>query len=405
MITARRRAKTTAELFAFSRKLAGIGTLDDLLWATAFQIAAMLKCAWCCCCRRGGDGLAVRAGYPPEDQLDEADLAAARWTWEHNRPAGRGADTLPGAKRLFLPLRTGRGPVGVIGIDRDEPGPLLTPDERRLLDALADQAAIAIERITLAEDIDRARVMAETERLRAALLTSISHDLRTPLASIIGAVTSLRSFGDLRRRGTRGIARDRAGGSRTAQPLHRQSPRHDAARIRAPSRSSPSWSISARSSAPRSSARASCSRAIASRSRSIPICRCCGSICALRAGAVQSSRQCRQICAAGPLEHPAPAATACRSVEVVDEGPGIPPADLERIFDKFYRVHAQDRRRAGTGLGLAIGRGFIEALGGTIVARNRTDRSGAVFTIRLPMVPNRRRGHAAAGSMARAPPS
>ena len=74
----------------------------------------------------------------------------------------------------------------MIGIDRDEPGPLLTPDERRLLDALADQAAVAIERITLAEDSTEARVLAETERLRAALLTSISHDLRTPLASILG---------------------------------------------------------------------------------------------------------------------------------------------------------------------------------------------------------------------------
>jgi two-component system sensor histidine kinase KdpD len=74
-------------------------------------------------------------------------------------------------------------------------------------------------------------------------------------------------------------------------------------------------------------------------------------------------------------------------IEVVDEGPGIPPADFERIFDKFYRVHAQDRRRAGTGLGLAICRGFIEALGGWIVARNRRDRSGAVLTIRMPVVP------------------
>ena len=72
---------------------------------------------------------------------------------------------------------------------------------------------------------------------------------------------------------------------------------------------------------------------------------------------------------------------------MVDEGPGIPPADFERIFDKFYRVHAQDRRRAGTGLGLAICRGFIEALGGWIVARNRRDRSGAVLTIRMPVVP------------------
>ena len=67
--------------------------------------------------------IAVRAGYPPEDMLDEADLAAAKWCWEKNHIAGRGADTLPGAKRLFLPMRTGRGPVGVIGLDPRRAGP------------------------------------------------------------------------------------------------------------------------------------------------------------------------------------------------------------------------------------------------------------------------------------------
>ena len=110
------------------------------------------------CCRTNGS-VAVRAGFPPEDTLDDADLAAARWCWEKNHAAGRGADTLPGAKRLFLPMRTGRGAVGVIGIDRDEPGPLLTPDQQRLLDALADQAALAIERVNLVEDVDRARLV------------------------------------------------------------------------------------------------------------------------------------------------------------------------------------------------------------------------------------------------------
>src|ERR1700719_3859255 len=72
-------------------------------------------------------------------------------------------------------------------------------------------------------------------------------------------------------------------------------------------------------------------------------------------------------------------------IEVVDEGPGIPPADLDRVFDKFYRVQAQDRRRAGTGLGLAICRGFVEAQGGQIEARNRADRSGAILTVRIPV--------------------
>ena len=143
----------------------------------------------------------MRAGYPPEDTLDDADLAAARWAWEHNRPAGRGSDTLPGAKRLFLPMRTGRGAIGIVGIDSDKPGPLLTPDQRRQLDALIDQGALAIERVFLVEDVDRAKRSMEADRLRSALLTSISHDLKTPLAAILGAAGTLRAaFGRARRR-------------------------------------------------------------------------------------------------------------------------------------------------------------------------------------------------------------
>ena len=195
-ITARARARTTEELYQFSRKLAGAANLEDLLWATVHQIALMLKVRVVILLPEG-HSVAVRAGFPPEDSLDAADVAAARWCWEKNHAAGRGADTLPGAKRLFIPMQTGRGAVGVIGIDRDEPGPLLTPDQHRLLDALADQAALAIERVNLVEDVDRARLVAETDRLRAALLTSISHDLRTPLASILGSATSLATQGDL----------------------------------------------------------------------------------------------------------------------------------------------------------------------------------------------------------------
>src|SRR4051812_9400053 len=141
-----------------------------------------------------GEMVAMPAAYPPEDILDDADLAAAKWCWQHNQPAGRGADTLPGAKRLFLPMHTARGPVGGVGLDSDRPGALLSPDQRRLFSALTDQAALAIERINLAVDIERVRVAAETERLRSALLTSISHDLRTPLASVLGSATSLRNY-------------------------------------------------------------------------------------------------------------------------------------------------------------------------------------------------------------------
>ena len=390
IMTARSRAKTTAELYAFSRKVAGIGAIDDLLWATAFQISSMLNVRTVLLLpAQEGEGLDVASGYPPEDHLEAADMAAARWTWEHNRAAGRGADTLPGGKRLFLPLRTGSGPVGVIGIDRDTPGPLLTPDERRLLDALCDQAAVAIERISLAKGLDQARVLAETERLRAALLTSISHDLRTPLASILGTVSSLRSFPE--KYGTTEREELLATLQEEAERLNRfVANLLDMTRLE--------------------------SGAIELKVELIDVAEIVGAALQ-RAGNVVAGHRVEVDIEAGLpmlrldavlfeqvlfnlLDNAAKYSLAGSridvrakrdgefvEIEIVDEGPGIPPADFERIFDKFYRVQAQDRRRAGTGLGLAICRGFVEALGGWIVARNRRDRSGAVLTIRMPVVP------------------
>src|SRR5437868_5288521 len=187
------RVRTTESLYAFSRKLAGTATLDDVLWATAYQTALMLKVRVVLLLPEDAL-LTVKAGYPPEDQLDKADLAAANWAWSNDRPARRGSDTLPGAKRLFLPIRTGRGLIGVIGIDDDKSGPLLTPDQRRLLDALVDQGALAIERVLLVEDMDLVKRTVESDRLRAALLTSISHDLKTPLASVLGAASTMRDL-------------------------------------------------------------------------------------------------------------------------------------------------------------------------------------------------------------------
>src|SRR5471032_3232718 len=93
-------------------------------------------------------------------------------------------------------MHTGRGPIGIVGIDSDKPGPLLTPDQRRLLDALMDQAALAVERVRLVEDLDRAKRTVETDRLRTALLTSISHDLKTPLAAVLGSAGTLRDLAD-----------------------------------------------------------------------------------------------------------------------------------------------------------------------------------------------------------------
>jgi two-component system sensor histidine kinase KdpD len=390
MVAARLRAKTTAELYAFSRKVAGIGALDDLLWATAHQVASMLNVRTVLLMPvKDGDGLEVASAYPPEDQLDDADIAAARWTWEHNRPAGRGADTLPGGKRLFLPLRTGSGPVGVIGIDRDAPGPLLTPDERRLLDALCDQAAVAIERISLAKGLDEARVLGETERLRAALLTSISHDLRTPLASILGTVSSLRSFPEKYSATEREELLATLQGE--AERLNRfVSNLLDMTRLESGAIELKLELIDVAEIVGSALQRAG--NVLAGHRVEVDI---ASDLPMLRLDAVLFEQVLFNLLDNAAKYSPAGSRIDIRAtrdgelieIEVVDEGTGIPPSDFERIFDKFYRVQAQDRRRAGTGLGLAICRGFVEALGGWIVARNRRDRSGAVLTIRMPVVP------------------
>jgi two-component system, OmpR family, sensor histidine kinase KdpD len=396
-VTAQARVRTIESLYSFSRKLAGAGTLDDVLWATAFQTAMMLRVHVVLLLPEKGM-LHVKSGYPPEDMLDDADLAAAKWSFQNNRAAGRGSDTLPGAKRLFLPMHTGRGAIGVIGIDSDKTGPWLTPDQRRLLDALADQGALAIERVQLVEDMDRVQRTAETERLRTALLTSISHDLKTPLASVLGSAGTLRELND------------KLSDSEKAELLAtiiEESERLnrfianllDMTRLE--------------------------SGAVTPKLAPHDVSEIVGSTLQRTMKILRNHSVRLDLAADVPmvsldavlfeqvlfnlLDNAAKYAAAGTTVfvrtwrdrdsvvlQVLDEGEGIPPDDLEHIFDKFYRVPKADQIRPGTGLGLAISRGFVEAMNGTIVAANRSDRRGAVFTIRLPIASEPQRLNVAA---------
>ena len=115
----------------------------------------------------------------------------AIWAFEHGQPAGRDTDTLPAAKVRYLPLKTSRGVVGVLGVQPHDTTKHLTAEQRRLMEAFANQAALAIERVRLADEAQQARLQIETEQLRNSLLSSVSHDLRTPLAAITGAASSL----------------------------------------------------------------------------------------------------------------------------------------------------------------------------------------------------------------------
>lgn len=384
--TAIGRIRTTEQLYAFSRKLAGTATLDDVLWASAYQIALMLKVRVVLLLPEDGL-LTVKSGYPPEDQLDQADLAAANWAWSNDRSAGRGSDTLPGAKRLFLPMRTGRGPIGVIGIDDDRTGPLLTPDQRRLLDALVDQGALAIERVLLVEDMDRVKRTVESERLRSALLTSISHDLKTPLASVLGAASTMRdlagALSDTEKRDLLATVIDESERlNRFIANLLDMTKLESGAIV-------PNTALHDLGEIVGSALRRA-SKILAAHKVALVL---AADLPMLELDAVLFEQVLFNLLD-NAAKYSLPETTiAIKSrrerdqvvLEVADEGDGIPPDELESVFDKFYRAQKGDRVRPGTGLGLAISRGFVEAMGGTIAAANRSDRSGAVLTIRLPV--------------------
>jgi two-component system, OmpR family, sensor histidine kinase KdpD len=329
----------------------------------------------------------VKAGYPPEDQLDQADLAAANWAWSNDRPAGRGSDTLPGAKRLFLPMRTGRGSIGVIGIDNDRSGPLLTPDQRRLLDALVDQGGLAIERVLLVEDMDKVKRTVESERLRSALLTSISHDLKTPLASVLGAASTMRDLAgglsDTQKRDLLATVIDESERlNRFIANLLDMTKLESGAIV--PNTALHDIGEIVGSALRRASKILSRHKISLELDADLPM---------LELDAVLFEQVIFNLLDNAAKYSPPETTISIKSsrdansvsLQVADEGEGIPPGELESVFDKFYRVQKIDHVRPGTGLGLAISRGFIEAMRGRISASNRTDRSGAVLTIRLPV--------------------
>ena len=384
-VAALARARTTDLLYTFSRKLAGVGALDDVLWVTAYQIALMLKASVVLLLPREGN-LEVMAGYPPEDTLEPADVAAAKWAWENNRPAGRGSDTLTGAKWLFLPMTTGRGLIGMIGLAATDPGLNLTPDQRRLLDALIDQGALAIERVNLVADIENTRRSMEAEKLRSALLTSISHDLKTPLASVLGAAGALRDLSGLtdaeRRELLDSIIEEAERLNRfIANLLDMMKLESGAVR--------PNSGLHDISDVVGSVLRRA-NKILAQHTVDV--------VLVPDLPMVEIDPVLFEQVLFNVLDNAskyAPAGTTIRiraeqahdkiRLQIEDEGEGIPSGEAEHIFDRFHRAQKGDQVRAGTGLGLTISRGFIEAMDGTISAGNRIDRSGAVFTIELPV--------------------
>lgn len=382
---ARRRESDTATLYAFAAKLAGVRLLDDLLWAVAHQLALMLKRGVVLLMPDEEGHLLVRSGYPPDDRLTEAERAAAQWSWDQGRPAGRGTDTLPGAERCFLPLRTISGSVAVVGLD----GPAPAGDMRRLLDALCDQAAVAIERIRLADDLDEASVKAQSEHLRGLLFTSISHDLRTPLSSIMGAATTLRRDHDRLAPAARDellLSIEEEGERLNAFVGNLLDMTRLESGALEPRRQWLAMSEVVATALRRAERMLKAHEVKVTVEPGLPPLRLDHAL--MEQVVINLLDNARKYAPAGsPILIDIRRRGDRIETDVTDQGPGIPPSERTQVFDKFYRIRGGDQQVAGTGLGLAICKGFVEVHGGRVEILPGPGNRGTTVRIGLPVDP------------------
>lgn len=392
----RQRSFAMQSLFEFSRKLSTVSTLDDILWISALQIQKAAEAFCVVLLMPDETGLKVAAAWPPVDQLDAGETTAARWALEKAEPAGWRTDTLPNVRFQFRPLATARGVIAVCGIEpktREEP---FSAAAESTISSLIEQTAIAIDRSMLVGESVKAAALEENEKLRTMLLSALSHDLRTPLASITGAVTSLRQLGEKLSFADRedlllSIEEEAGRLSRFIANLLDMSriesgalaPRRDLVNVvdvihdvvERSKKTFPNQKISV---------------SIAS---DLPPIR----------GDASLLGQVLFNLVDNAHKYGGPTGTIIRArregteivVTVTDEGPGVKAAELERIFEKFYRSGRADGRKAGTGLGLSICRGLVTAMGGTIVAQSPAiRRRGTRIVVRMPAAEDTKRGAA-----------
>ncbi len=361
-------ADRTNKLYDFSRKVAAAAQRDDLIWAVVSHVAVSLRCESILLMPDASETLHVVGGFPPEDYLEVRDQTAAQFAWDKGNSAGRGSDTLPTARWYFMPLKTVENRLGVLGIAFNDDGALTRLDQR-LMDALNDQIVLALERLRLTEDLASTRLATETDRLRTALLSSVSHDLRTPLVTIIGAAGSLTDPDDLPEAIRRELAElIREEGERldryVQNLLDMTRLGHGALR---PHLSAVDLAEVIGSARHRMRAILRLHLLTTDLPQPLP---------QVQADPVLLEQVLFNIIDNAAKYAPEGSEIAISAktngtlltLTIADSGPGIPLEDRDRIFEMFFRVESGDRQRAGTGLGLAICKGLIESMGGSIRA-------------------------------------
>jgi two-component system sensor histidine kinase KdpD len=381
----RRNAERTQALYDFNRVLAGKSAVEDIKTLVVRHVAQSLK-ANAVLLLPEGERLEPAAAWPENIRLDTASTAAMEWAWQHGRPAGLNSDTLPSAAFYGLPLRTGTDKIGVLAISPAD-GENFTPDHETFFASLSNQSAIALGRARLASDVEKARLQTETERLRSSLLSSISHDLRTPLVAILGATTSLRDYWDkfddkMRREMFATIEEEADRLNRFVQNLL------DMTQLVAGGLNLKREPVDVQDLV--GSALSKLRKQIGDHPLRLDISGelppVDGDLSILERVLVNViDNACKYAPPDQPITLSARRETHYVRITITDRGPGIPEEERERVFDMFYRVKVGAAPVSGAGLGLAICRGFIEAHGGRITAQPGPDGAGTQIVIRLPI--------------------
>jgi len=378
---AEHREQRTAALYAMSRELAGTRGVDDLVAIAIRHIAEVFRTQVVVLVPGGGGALRPASGG--QFDLDGNELAVGRWVYEHRQPAGLGTNTLPGSSALYVPLIGSTGAVGVLGVRPSDPHAMDVPERLHQLETFAAQTALALERARLAAEAQDAEVRIETERLRNSLLSSVSHDLRTPLAAITGAVTTILDGGRLEaatRHELLESVRDEAERlNRLVQNLLEMT-RLESGALQLRRELHPIEEVIG--AALGRFAKPLGTRRVTTRvPPDLPL-------VAIDDVLVEQvlinllDNTLKYTPPTSPIDIIATATDRNVTVEIADHGPGLPPGEEDKVFDKFYRAHAVGGR--GAGLGLAICRGIVRAHGGRIWAQNLPG-GGVAFLFTLPL--------------------
>lgn len=382
--SARERERRTAALYALSRELVSARGVEHVLRAAERQMAEVFGGEVAVLLPDRGGHLSLQTGLSARFEMTSSELGVAQWVYEHGQIAGHDTSTLPETKALYLPLIASQGTLGVLGLQPEVPRSLEAPEQLHQLETFANQTALALERTQLAEAAQEAQIRAETERLRSSLLSSVSHDLRTPLATITGAASSL-------------LEGDKILDDQTQQDLL-ESLFEEAERLNRlvnnllemTRMESGTLQVRKEWHVLEEVVGAALGR-LAKLLRDRPVTTSLPAnlplvpiddvlleqvLINLLDNAVKHTPD------GGPLEITAWAHDGAVTVEVADRGSGLKPGDEERVFEKFYRGPGLTSR--GAGLGLAICRGIVEAHGGRIWAENRPG-GGVAFRFTIPL--------------------